>query len=158
MERIKGSRLRRMFLPRLSCEAKRALQQNRQFVRCQLKHYGIRFSEEEYSGNGTQLLQKFLRDGKCDEVPHTLLQRAERMHRRWLGKCHPSVMIKHPDWLMDRHFLANGRPDHLRTPCLLKLTPQDYGTHGPDGIIEAAGRAKKPSVPKPMSSSWVGMQ
>ncbi|CAI7648105.1 unnamed protein product [Penicillium pancosmium] len=49
-------------------------------------------------------------------------------------------MIKHPDWLMDRHFLASGRPDHLRTPCLVKITPRDYGTHGPDGIIEAAGR------------------
>jgi hypothetical protein len=41
MERIKGSRLRRMFLPRLSREVKRALQENRQFCRCQLKHYGI---------------------------------------------------------------------------------------------------------------------
>lgn len=151
-----------MFLPRLSHEATKPLQENRQFVRCQLKHYEIQFSEDEYSGNGTQLLQKFLEDGKRDEVPHTLLQRHDRMHRRWLSQCHPSVMIKHPDWLMDWHFLANGRPDHLRTPTVVNITPQLYGSHGTVESSKSLGRSqvytvKMPSAPILMSSSWPGM-
>lgn len=39
MDRIEGSQLRSMFLPKLSREGQKALSKNSRFVRSQLKHY-----------------------------------------------------------------------------------------------------------------------
>lgn len=40
MDRIEGSQLRSMFLPKLSPAGQKALRDNPDFVRSQLKHYG----------------------------------------------------------------------------------------------------------------------
>lgn len=142
MQRIKGSRLRRMFLPRLSREGKRALKGNDQFVRCQLKHYDIQFTEGEYSGHGTQLLQKVLRKGRCDLVPRHILELEYEMHREWLSQCSLAILVKYPAWLMDRYFLTHGKPDPLRTITTLKVIPSLYGKYGPEGITEAVGKVQ----------------
>ena len=63
VERIDGSRLKTMFLPRLTAEANTLLSVSG-FVRGQLQHYGVGYDEQEYSGNGTLLLKKVLRAGK----------------------------------------------------------------------------------------------
>lgn len=66
VERIDGSRLKTMFLPRLTTEANKLLSGS-DFVRGQLQHYGVDYDEQEYSGNGTLLLKKVLRAGKVRE-------------------------------------------------------------------------------------------
>lgn len=69
VERVEGSSLRSMFLPRLNSEGNKRLRHcnSDDFVRGQLKHYGVQFYESDISGNGTLLLKKVLQAGKCDK-------------------------------------------------------------------------------------------
>ena len=63
-ERIDASRLRAMFFPRLTAEAKVMLNNRCEFVRCQFKHYGVEFDEKEFIDQRTALMKKALRAGK----------------------------------------------------------------------------------------------
>ena len=54
MARIEGPKLRDMFLPKLSTDATKALNQDPDFVRSQLTHYGVEFEEKEFNGKGTE--------------------------------------------------------------------------------------------------------
>ncbi|KAL5341747.1 hypothetical protein BJX70DRAFT_395480 [Aspergillus crustosus] len=60
IERVDGPTLKRMFLPTLTPEAQKALRDEPDFVRGQLKHYGVSINESQFSGNGTVLLKKAL--------------------------------------------------------------------------------------------------
>jgi hypothetical protein len=64
LERIEGSRLKELFIPRLTKEANKLLRDHRHFVRGQLQHYGVEYSPDEYKGEGTNLLKKALAAGK----------------------------------------------------------------------------------------------
>lgn len=64
VERIDGTRLRELFLPVVTSEAKRLMQRDRDFVVGQLKHYDISYEPKEYTGNGANLLKKLLKEGK----------------------------------------------------------------------------------------------
>jgi hypothetical protein len=57
MDRIEGSQLQSMFLPKLSREGQKALRDNPNFVRAQLKHYGVQFKESEFTSQGTVLIK-----------------------------------------------------------------------------------------------------
>lgn len=71
VERVDGSRLKAMFLPRLTPEANALLQRHHSsFVRGQLQHYGVDYDKNDLSGNGTLLLKKVLQAGK---VRHLML-------------------------------------------------------------------------------------
>lgn len=71
VERIDGSSLKAMFLPRLTAEANTLLQRHYRdsFVCGQLQHYGVDYDEKDISGNGTLLLKKVLKAGKVRLVP-----------------------------------------------------------------------------------------
>lgn len=70
VERIEGSRLKAMFLPRLAPEAKQLLRNHSSFVRGQLQHYGADYDAREFSGNGVLLLKKVLQAGKASSSTH----------------------------------------------------------------------------------------
>lgn len=80
VERTKGSQLRDMFLPKLSPEGQKALRDHPNFVRSQLKHYGVEFEESKFVGKGTTLLKRALQEGKCDEVPKDIAKLEKQMH------------------------------------------------------------------------------
>ena len=83
--------LSRVFLPKLTPEANRALRQDRNIVKSQLKHYGLQYDEREFTGNGVKLLKKALEAGKFDSVPPSILEleqqlRKESISTRTLGE------------------------------------------------------------------------
>jgi hypothetical protein len=79
VERIDGSRLKAMFLPRLTSEANELLQKHRSnFVRGQLQHYGVDYDKNDLSGNGTLLLKKVLKAGKVRHLTLPLHTRGLR--------------------------------------------------------------------------------
>jgi hypothetical protein len=64
IQRIDGDRLKEMFLPTMSEEAKTAVRSEFHFVRAQLQHYGIEFNQSGFSGNGVAVLKDALGVGK----------------------------------------------------------------------------------------------
>jgi len=72
VERIETPRLKDMFLPRLTPEANKMFRNHFEFVRCQLKHYGVEFDEGEFTGQGTGLMKKVLLAGKVSLFPRLL--------------------------------------------------------------------------------------
>lgn len=72
VERIETSRLKAMFLPRLTHEANKLFRDYIEFVRCQIKHYGVEFDEGEFTGQGTGLIKKVLMAGKVNLFSHLL--------------------------------------------------------------------------------------
>jgi hypothetical protein len=84
VERIDGSRLKAMFLPRLTAEANALLQRHYRasFVQGQLQHYGVGYDEKDLSGNGTLVLKKMLQAGKVRHLtlPNTLSVFADMHH------------------------------------------------------------------------------
>lgn len=67
-DRIASERLKALFLPSLTAEAKELLREHGEsFVRGQLQHYGVEFGEGEFSGNGTLLMRRVLKSGKVSE-------------------------------------------------------------------------------------------
>ena len=98
VERVEGSSLSSMFLPSLTAEGQKQIRQSYDdnFVRGQLKHYGVDFDEEEISGCGTLLMKKVLQAGKCDKVPDHIAALREQMHAEWLNKMSPGDLSGQP--------------------------------------------------------------
>jgi hypothetical protein len=94
VERVEGSSLRGMFIPRITPEGRRLLDGSLSgfFVRGQLKHYGVQFANIEISGSGIHLLRKVLQAGKCDKVPDNITELREQMHAEWLNKLPPEQL------------------------------------------------------------------
>lgn len=127
MERVDGQSLRTMFLPKLTRQGKKALLDNRDFVRCQLTHYGIQFEEKDLSGNGTPLLKKALQAGQCDQVPEHIRQLQEQMYTEFLDKCTLAELTNNPDWLIDKHFLTSGAPGRMKTTTVYGMVVGQTG-------------------------------
>jgi hypothetical protein len=142
LERVDGSSLRSMFLPKLSPEGRRKLNADYSgnFVRGQLKHYGVQFDESEISGNGTLLMKKVLQAGKCDKVPHHISELREQMHTEWLNKLTPEELSSYPDWVMERYFLSSGRPDHTKTTTVVGIPLPRDSSYRVSQIHEAASK------------------
>ncbi|EPE29789.1 AT hook motif family protein [Glarea lozoyensis ATCC 20868] len=121
VERVEASSLRSMFLPKLTAEANKKLKEGRSgnFVRGQLKHYGVKFDESEMSGNGTPLMKKVLQAGKCDKVPDHITRLREQLHAEWLNKQTPEQLSSFPDWVMEKYFLSSGQPDRKKTATVV---------------------------------------
>jgi hypothetical protein len=62
VEQVESSSLRSMFLPRLAPAGQKKISEGYRdnFVRGQLKHYGVQFDEKAISGNGTLLMKEVL--------------------------------------------------------------------------------------------------
>lgn len=140
MERIEGSTLREMFLPKLTSQGRGPLEGNPRFVRSQLKHYGVDVDEEKYSGNGTNLLKSALQAGKCDRVPDYIVQLEKQLHSKWLSQATPKQLLRNPDWLMQRYFLSDGKPDSSKTTSVIRINLGICGEGYSDRFVEAANR------------------
>jgi len=71
VERIETQHLKAMFLPRLTPEANKMFRDHLEFVRCQLKHYGVEYDEKDFTGQGAVLMKKALLAGKVSFCPVT---------------------------------------------------------------------------------------
>ncbi|KAH8590158.1 hypothetical protein B0O99DRAFT_521816 [Bisporella sp. PMI_857] len=142
VERVEGSSLRSMFLPKLTPEGRRQLDAgySDNFVRGQLKHYGVSFDESEISGNGTLLMKKVLQAGKCDKVPDHISELREQMHTEWLNKRTPEQLSSHPDWVMEKYFLSSGRPDHTKTTTVVGIPLPQQSSYRASQMKEAASK------------------
>ncbi|KAI0905873.1 hypothetical protein F4823DRAFT_113292 [Ustulina deusta] len=120
-ERVPGSVLRAAFLPKLTPEGNKYIRDSYggDFVRSQLKHYGVAFDEKEFTGNGTLLLKKVLQAGKCDQVPPHLAKLRDEMHAEWLTQLTPKELSNKPEWAMERYFLTSGQPDRAKTTTVV---------------------------------------
>ncbi|KAJ5337129.1 uncharacterized protein N7506_005151 [Penicillium brevicompactum] len=140
MERIEGSTLREMFLPKLTSQGRWALKGNPRFVRSQLKHYGVDVDEEKYSGNGTNVLKSALQAGKCDQVPDYIVQLEKELHSKWLSQASPKQLLDNPDWFMQKYFLSDGKSDCSKTTSVIRINLDLYGPGHSDWFIKAANQ------------------
>jgi hypothetical protein len=142
VERVDGSSLRNMFLPKLTAKGRRQLNAgySDNFVRGQLKHYGVQFDESEISGNGTLLMKKVLQSGKCDKVPDHISELREQMHTEWLNKLTPEQLSNYPEWVIERYFLSSGRLDHRKTTTVVGIPLPRHSSHRASQMHEAAGK------------------
>ncbi|KAK3389741.1 hypothetical protein B0H63DRAFT_464248 [Podospora didyma] len=115
-ERIEAARLKAMFLPRATSEANKMLRTHVEFVRCQLKHYGVEFDEGEFSGKGTGLMKKILLAGKLDKVPPHIEALRKEMHQEWLAQLTLEDVSGNPGLIMEKYFVDGaGKPVKSRT-------------------------------------------
>jgi hypothetical protein len=142
VERVNGFSLRSMFLPKLTPEGRRQLNAgySDNFVRGQLKHYGVQFDESEISGNGTLLMKKVLQAGKCDKVPDHISELREQMHTEWLNKRTPEQLSNHPEWVIERYFLSSGRLDHTKTTTVVGIPLPQHSSYRASQMHEAASK------------------
>jgi hypothetical protein len=140
VERVDGSSLRSMFLPKLTSDGRKKIDGTYRdnFVRGQLKHYGVQFDESEISGNGTLLLKKVLQAGKCDKVPDHISELREQMHMEWLNTLTPERLSNDREWVMERYFLTSGRPDHTKTITVVGIPLPPGSSYRADQMREAA--------------------
>lgn len=119
LDRIPGFRLREMFLPKMTPEGKRALDNNFNFVRAQMKHYDVEIDESKFHGNGTNLLKRALRAGRFDQVPDHILELEKELHQKWLSDESVEEIARSPNpyFLMEKCFLTDGKPDCNKTPA-----------------------------------------
>ena len=142
VERVEGSSLRSMFLPRLTREGRRKIDaaHSDYFVRGQLKHYGVQFDESEIHGDGFLLMQKVLQAGKCDRVPDHITELREQMHTEWINKLPLERLSSFPKWLMERYFLSSGQPDHTKTTTVIGVRLDRFDLYRSSEIHEAANK------------------
>lgn len=142
VERVEGSSLRGMLLPKLTPQGRRTLDQRYRdcFARGQLKHYGVPFDEHDISGNGTLLMKKVLQAGKCDTVPDQIAELREQMHAEWLNKLTPEKLSDHPEWVMERYSLSSGRPDRTKMTTVVGIPLDRHSSYRASQMREAASR------------------
>ncbi|KUJ18962.1 uncharacterized protein LY89DRAFT_683786 [Mollisia scopiformis] len=123
VERVEGSSLQAMFLPKLQPEGRRLINAcyRDQFVRGQLKHYGVEVDENKMSGNGALLLKEVLQAGKCAKVPDHIIAVREQLHARWLSRQTPQQLSRSPEFVMDKYFLSFGHPDRTKTTAVVGI-------------------------------------
>ncbi|KAF3012312.1 hypothetical protein E8E14_001206 [Neopestalotiopsis sp. 37M] len=136
VERVEGSHLRSMFLPKL----RPGQGTSYDFVRGQLKHYGVQYEEEEFSGNGTLLMKKVLQAGKCDKVPEHIITLQKQMHAEWLDKLTPEELSGHPNWVMEKFFLSNGEPDPTKASTVVGIPLPQFSSYRAGELREAASK------------------
>lgn len=159
IQRIDGDRLKEMFLPAMSEEAKTAVRSEFHFVRAQLQHYGIEFSQSGFSGNGVAILKEALRAGKvrirrprcngrlltlmqCDQVPNSVLLLKSQMHKEWLKKCRDKDLAKYPmyyQWILETYYMDSwSRAEPSRTKGV--VGPLPYHSVEASNVISILGR------------------
>jgi hypothetical protein len=142
VERVEASSLRSMFIPKLTSEGRRKVNgaYSDNFVRGQLKHYGVQFDKSEISGNGTLLMKKVLQAGKCDKVPDHIAQLREELHAEWLNKLTPEQLSDNPNWVMEKYFLSSGQSDLKKTTSVIGIPLDRYSSYCAGQMREAASK------------------
>ncbi|KAL5360223.1 hypothetical protein BJX96DRAFT_69107 [Aspergillus floccosus] len=140
MDRIEASRLRSMFLPKLSREGQKALRDNHDFVRSQSKRYGVQSEESQFSGKGTNLMKAALQDGMCGQFPDHILKLQEQMHAEWLSGRTPGQLSFDPDWVMQKYILSADQPDRTKTTTVVGIPLDRYSQYRSGQMIKAASK------------------
>ena len=143
VERVDGSRLSSIFLPRLTPEASKLIQtySRSDFVRGQLQHYGVGYDESDFSGNGTLLLKKALQAGKCDKVPDHIEALRVEMYAEWLERQSEEQLSDNPKWVMDKHFVdSSGKPYPTKTTKVIGIPYPPLSNYRSSQLRDAAGR------------------
>ncbi|XDG08204.1 hypothetical protein ABKA04_007819 [Annulohypoxylon sp. FPYF3050] len=140
IERVELHTLRDMFLPKLTREAKRRLNESLKFVPSQLKHYGVNYDEGELTGNGTRLLQKMLREGKLGAVPGHIEELKSQLATQWYDQLTLKEMADtHQKELIEKYFLDNsGLPDRSKTTDVLTVPLPPGSTYRTGKLVTAA--------------------
>jgi len=140
VERVEGSSLREMFLPRQSREGQRMRDKIHDFIPGQLKHYGISFEGHDLLGRRElTFFKNVLEDGKCDKVPDYLSQLRDQLHSEWLTTLTPCDLSDHPEWTMEKYFLSSGQPDHKKTMDVVGIPFKPHSQYRAGKMREAAG-------------------
>ncbi|KAI9053497.1 hypothetical protein LZ554_002452 [Drepanopeziza brunnea f. sp. 'monogermtubi'] len=142
VERVTGSSLRSMFIPRLTPHAQILMGQSYSggFVRGQLKHYGVQFDTSEISGNGILLMKKVIQAGKCDKVPDHIAELRVQMHTEWLDSVTPERISECPELVMEKYFLSSGQPDRTKTTTVIGIPQNLRSSYRADNIRDAANK------------------
>ncbi|KAI0869894.1 hypothetical protein GGS24DRAFT_477423 [Hypoxylon argillaceum] len=139
VERVSGVALRDAFLPKQTPAGNKFIRDGgERFVRGQFKHYDVTFDEREFSGNGTLLLKKILRAGKCDEVPDRITKLRAEMHAEWLTQLSLEQLSGQPEWAMEKYFLTSGKPDRAKTSAVIGIPLDKYSSYRADQMRKAA--------------------
>jgi len=111
------------------------------FVRGQLKHYGVPFEESDIEGRkAIFFLRKALQDGRCDEVPDHISQLGHQLHLEWLDTLSPSRLAANAEWVMQRYFPSSDQPNNKKTTTVVEI-PFQYSYYvGAHRLREAAGK------------------
>ncbi|KAJ6007374.1 hypothetical protein N7540_011350 [Penicillium herquei] len=120
MTPVDPDKLKKMFLPKVTSAGKKALK-NPDFVRAQLKHYGVEFDESDISGDGLEYLKTSIEAGKLDTIPANILELQADMHQEWIEKCTVEHLKSKPHWLLEKYFLSNGVPDRTKTTTVVAV-------------------------------------
>jgi hypothetical protein len=136
--------LSKMFLPTISAEGKRAISKDRNFVKTQLKYYGIRYDGHEYKGNGVNLVKKALEAGQFDSVPNSILNLEQQLRREWLST---RTLTELREWdpaeLVKFYFLdATGKPDKTMTPEGLAVPLPTFSMYRASLLTDAIGEVQ----------------
>ncbi|KAK4034726.1 putative AT hook motif family protein [Parachaetomium inaequale] len=137
IERVDGARLKAMFLPRLTREAKTLLRDHPNFIRAQLQHYGVDYDEAQFPGKGTWLLKEVLQEGKCDRVPDHIKTLRAQMHSDWLEKQSDEELSDHPKWIVEKY---RCQPDATKTTRVVGTSYPRSSIHRSGKLRKAAGR------------------
>ncbi|KAI0206053.1 hypothetical protein F4808DRAFT_470933 [Astrocystis sublimbata] len=136
VQQMAGSSLRNDFLPKMTLEGKQYI--CNQFVRGQLKHYGVAYQENEISGRGTCLLKKVLQAVKCDRVPSHISKLRAEMHEEWLAQLTPEELSNYPKCIMESYFLTGGKPHRAKTREVIGIALDVHSRYRVSQICRAA--------------------
>jgi hypothetical protein len=137
IDRVDAADLRRMFLPKLTPEAKKMLRESfGRVVPAQLKHYGIEFKEADLKGNGTNFQKTVIAAGKVSG------------HARLIqDSINPCFVVSYPSFspivLSDLFLQCDKVPEHIERLHLQmadewygQMTLEDMAAQFPEKIAE----------------------
>ncbi|KAI1089209.1 hypothetical protein F5B19DRAFT_384483 [Rostrohypoxylon terebratum] len=139
-ERVEVHILRNAFLPRLTPEARTYLNNHRDFVADQLRHYGIDYDKGELVGYGTNLMKKLLGEGKLDRVPDRIEKLKSQLAVQWYNQLTLKEMAEsHQEKLIEMYFLDDsGLPDRSKTTNVLTVPLPRESDYRAGKLITAA--------------------
>ncbi|KAI1121214.1 hypothetical protein F5Y10DRAFT_256800 [Nemania abortiva] len=139
VECVSGTSLWDAFLPKLSPVGNQLIRDGgASFVRGQFKHYDVAFDERDFSGNGTLLLKKILKAGKCDKVPGHIARLRAEMHAEWLAQLTIEEISNYPEWAMEKYFLTSGQPDRAKTLSVIGFPQEVHSSYRAGQMRKAA--------------------
>ncbi|KAJ5706677.1 hypothetical protein N7488_006478 [Penicillium malachiteum] len=117
---LRPEQFQTLFLPRPIPAGKKALKVTN-FVRAQLRYYGVEFDESAIYGDGFELLKTTIEAGKFNEIPSHIRKLEADMHDEWINKCTVEQLSSTPQWLLQKYFMSNGLPDRTKTKTVVTV-------------------------------------
>ncbi|KAI0153285.1 hypothetical protein GGR57DRAFT_513113 [Xylariaceae sp. FL1272] len=117
VERVPDYLLRTAFLPQTTSVGQQYMQDQPDFIRHQLTHYGVYVKNAvlDHKTKSVKAFQDALRDGLCDSVPHFMLRIQATLHRLWIDNLGDELRFLYPHYLIRDRFLTADKPDRGKT-------------------------------------------